>query len=216
MNRKWLGPLLIAVAAVATSFIYARLPDQVPTHWNFRGEIDDWGPRFPYAYFGPLMGAALWILLPVLRRIDPRRRNYERFDETFWVLLNVLTIGMLGLHALTLGVALGYTVNASRAMLFGLGLMFAALGNYLPRLRSNWWMGIRTPWTLESEAVWRSTHRVGGRTFVAGGLVCMAAAFLPWVVAPWLSIAALGGASLVPVVYSYVLWRREREQPART
>ena len=211
MTRKWLGPALIVISTIVVLLIYGRLPEQVPTHWGFSGEIDDWGPRFPYAFFGPLIGAALWILLPVLRRIDPRRRNYERFDETFWLLLNVLTIGMLYLHGLTLAVALGYSLNVSRAMLFGIGLLFVALGNYLPRLRSNWWMGIRTPWTLDSEEVWRRTHRLGGRTFVVGGLLCMVAAFLPWGLAPWVSLGALTFASLTPLVYSYVIWRRERQ-----
>jgi uncharacterized membrane protein len=212
MSRKWIGPVLIVIAAVAVALIYGRLPEQVPTHWNFRGEVDDYGPRFPYAFFGPLVSAGLWILLPVLRRVDPRRRNYERFDDTFWLLLNVLTIGMLYLHGLTLAVALGYDVNVSRGMLFGLGLLFAGLGNYLPRLRSNWWMGIRTPWTLESEEVWRRTHRLGGRTFVMGGLLCMLAAMLPWRVAPWLAMTGLILAGLVPVIYSYVIWRQERQQ----
>lgn len=212
MSRKWIGPVLIVIAAVAVALIYGRLPEQVPTHWNFRGEVDDYGPRFPYAFFGPLVSAGLWILLPVLRRVDPRRRNYERFDDTFWLLLNVLTIGMLYLHGLTLAVALGYDVNVSRGMLFGLGLLFAGLGNYLPRLRSNWWMGIRTPWTLESEEVWRRTHRLGGRTFVGGGLLCMLAAMLPWRVAPFLAMAGLILAGLVPVIYSYVIWRQERQQ----
>lgn len=216
MSRKWIGPLAIAISALVTALIYGRLPDQVPTHWGFSGEIDDWGPRFPYAFLGPLMGAALWVLLPVLRRVDPRRRNYERFDETFWLLLNVITLGMLYLHGLTLAVALGYGVNVTRAMLFGVGVLFAALGNYLPRLRSNWWIGIRTPWTLESEEVWRRTHRLGGRTFVIGGVLCMAAALLPLRAAPWVAMAGLAFGAITPLVYSYILWRREREQAARS
>jgi uncharacterized membrane protein len=162
------------------------------------------------------VGAALWILLPLLRRVDPRRGNYEKFDDTFWLLLNVITVGMLYLHGLTLGVALGYPVDVTRAMLFGIGVLFAALGNYLPRLRSNWWMGIRTPWTLESEDVWRRTHRLGGRTFVAGGVLCMAASFLRGNAAAWLAMGALAFASLTPLVYSYVLWRRERESTVRS
>lgn len=216
MTRKWLGPALIVISAIVVLLIYDRLPEQVPTHWGFGGEIDEWGPRFPYAFLGPLVAAAIWILLPVLRRIDPRRRNYERFDETFWLLLNVITMGMLYLHGLTIAVALGYALNASRAMLFGVGLLFAALGNYLPRLRSNWWMGIRTPWTLDSEAVWQRTHRLGGRTFVIGGLLCMIAAFLPWGLAPWVSMGAIAFAALTPLVYSYVTWRRERGGEAQS
>lgn len=212
MNRRWLGPLLIVLSAAALLLVYNRLPEQVPTHWSLSGEVDDWGPRFPFAFFGPLIAAALWILLPLLRKIDPRRKNYDRFDETFWLLLNAITIGMLYLHGVSMVQALGYAVDMPRSLFFGLGGLFAMLGNYLPRLRSNWWMGIRTPWTLDSDEVWRRTHRLGGRLFLIAGLLCLAIALLPIRVAPWLCMGAIAIGSLTPVAYSYVIWRREKRE----
>ena len=213
MNRKWLGPVLIAVAFSGTLVVYGDLPEQVPTHWNWRGEVDDTMARFPGAFLSPLMMAGLWMLLLVLRRVDPRRKNYERFNETFWVVLNVLVLGMVLLQAAVLGAALGVPYDMGRAVLFVVGILFMALGNYLPRLRSNWWMGIRTPWTLESEEVWRRTHRLGGRTFVIGGLACMLGALLlPRESAGAIGFIALTFAALVPAVYSYLVWRRERRE----
>jgi len=211
MSRKWLGPVLIALSLVASLLLYPRLPAEVPTHWNWRGEVDGTMARFPGAFLGPLIIGALWILLPVLRRIDPRRRNYERFDETFWVVLNVLALGMMLLHAVTLGAALGLPFDMGRAVLIAVGILFLALGNYLPRFRSNWWMGIRTPWTMDSEEVWRRTHRLGGRTFVIGGSLCvLGGLLLPAQAAGAVGISALTFAALVPVVYSYVIWRQAR------
>jgi uncharacterized membrane protein len=111
---------------------------------------------------------------------------------------------------MTLAVSLGYEVDVTRWMLAGVGVMFVVLGNYMPRIRSNWWMGIRTPWTLENEEVWRRTHRFGGRTFVAGGVVTIAASLLLGGRSAWVSLAAMVIAGLSPVVYSYVVWRGVR------
>lgn len=209
MTRKWLGPALIALALIGTLPFLDRLPAQIPTHWNWRGEVDGTTAKIPGAFLAPLIAAGLWILLPVLRRVDPRRGNYERFDETFWLLLNLLTVGMLILHVATIAYALGADFNMARAVVLAVGFLFAALGNYLPRLRSNWWMGIRTPWTLESEEVWRRTHRLGGRTFVLGGVVCMLGALLlPRQAASVLAFVALTAAALLPVVYSYIVYRQ--------
>lgn len=216
MTRKWLGPVLIVLAVLATLPFLDRLPERIPTHWNWRGEVDGTMAKLPGAFLAPLMAAGLWVLLPLLRRVDPRRRNYERFDETFWLLLNLLTVGMLLLHAATLAFALGAGFDMPRAVFLAVGFLFAALGNYLPRLRSNWWMGIRTPWTLDSEEVWRRTHRLGGRTFVVGGVLCMlGAVLLPTRAASMLAFVALLLAALLPVVYSFILYRQlRRDDPA--
>ena len=215
MSRKWLGPVLIVLCFIGTAVVYPDLPARIPTHWNWRGEVDDTAARFPGAFFAPLMALGLWVLLPVLRRIDPRRRNYERFDETFWVFLNVLALAMVLLQAAVLGASLGAPFDMGRMVLGGVGILFLALGNYLPRLRSNWWMGIRTPWTLDSEDVWRRTHRLGGWSFALGGLLCLLGALvLPSAAAGVVGLIALMGAAFVPVVYSYVIWRQERRGPS--
>jgi uncharacterized membrane protein len=179
MSKRWLGPVVVAAMLAFALAVYPSLPERVPTHWGLSGEPDDWMPKFPGAFLPAAIAAGVWLLLIGLRRIDPRRAHYEKFEETFWLLVNLL-------------------------------VLFMALGNYLPRVRSNWWMGIRTPWTLESERVWRETHRVAGWSFVFGGVVTMVAALLPPAARPWVALAGLVVAGFVPVVYSYVLYRRER------
>jgi uncharacterized membrane protein len=207
---------MIAAMLMFTAVVYSTLPERIPTHWNFRGEVDGWSSRLWGSLLAPLVSAGIWVLLPVLRRVDPRRRNYDRFEPTFWLLVNLLVVFLAGIHVMTLGVALGWAIDMTRAILVIVGLMFAVLGNYLPRLRSNWWMGIRTPWTLESETVWRSTHRLAGYTFVIGGLATAGSALLPSAIAIGPAMAAMLTAAFVPVVYSYVAYQRERreaEQP---
>ena len=210
MTRRWLGPVVIGGMLLFTAILYSSLPEQVPTHWNVRGEVDGWSSRRWGALMAPLFALALWLALPVLRRLDPRRRNYDRFDPTFWLIVNVIVLFLGVMHVVSLGSALGWRFDVSRVVLGAVGVMFIGLGNYLPRLRSNWWMGIRTPWTLESEAVWRATHRVAGYTFVAGGVIALVALLLPGTWGFGVATGAMTLAALVPVVYSYVSYRRER------
>jgi|SRR5690554_223024 uncharacterized membrane protein len=210
MSRRWLGPVVVAAMLAFALAVYPSLPERVPTHWGLSGEPDDWMPKWPGAFLPAAFAAGMWLLLIGLRRIDPRRAHYEKFDETFWLLVNVLVLFMALVEVVSLGAALGWPVDVGRVMLLAAGLLFVALGNYLPRVRSNWWMGIRTPWTLESERVWRETHRVAGWSFVFGGVVTMVAALLPLAVRPWVALAGLVVAGFVPVVYSYLAYRRER------
>ena len=211
MSRRWIGPVLIVLMIAFAAAVYGRLPEQVPTHFGLSGEPDGWTPRFPGAFLMPLLAVGVYLLLIVLRRIDPRGANYRRFEETWWVFLNGMALLMTALHVLSLGFAIGWPIAMDRAVTVTLGLLFVGLGNYMPRLRSNWWMGIRSPWTLESEEVWRETHRVGGWAFVAAGLVVVVAGLLLEPAPPaWATGIALGIAVLVPLVYSYVAYRRLR------
>jgi uncharacterized membrane protein len=213
MSRRWIGPVLIGLMIAFALAVYGRLPEKVPTHFGLSGEPDDWTSRFPGAFLGPAIATGVYALLIVLRRIDPRRRNYERFDETWWMLLNILALLMAALHVLSLGFALGWPIDMGRAVTVTVGLLFVGLGNYLPRVRSNWWIGIRTPWTLESDEVWRETHRVGGWAFVAAGLlVVLTGLLLEPVPRAWATGIAFGAAVVVPLVWSYVAYRRFRRR----
>ena len=210
MRRRLPGLLVNAALLVLTAALFPRLAEQVPTHWNMHGEVDGTMPRFPGAFLAPVIGIALCILLPLLRRIDPRSRSYDRFDGTFNIVVNAVALLMSAVQIMTLAVALGYELDVTRWMMVGSGVLFVVLGNYMPRIRSNWWMGIRTPWTLESEEVWRRTHRFGGRAFVAGGVITVAASLMLGGAGAYISLAAMMAAGLAPVVYSYVVWRGVR------
>lgn len=210
MNRRWIGPVVIALMVAFALAVYGRLPEQIPTHFDLSGEPDDWSDRFPGAFGMPALAAGVYLLLFALRRIDPRRAHYQRFEGTYWVILNVIAITMAAFQVLTLGLALGWPIDMGRAITVTVGLLFVGLGNYLPRIRSNWWIGIRTPWTLESETVWRETHRVAGWTFVAAGLALVAGGlFVPAGTREWASGIALAIGVAVPFVYSYLAFRRE-------
>jgi uncharacterized membrane protein len=209
MKRRWVGPAVAAAMWAFALAVYARLPRALPTHWDLGGEVDGWMDKPWGAVLLPVIATSLVAGLHLVRRVDPRRENIERFPDDWHLMVNLLVVFFAGVEVATLGYALGWPIDISRVMLPLVGLVLVAVGNYLPRIRSNWFMGIRTPWTLSSERVWRATHRVGGRTFVIGGLALALGALLPARARPWLLFPAIAVMVVVPIVYSWAAWRRE-------
>jgi uncharacterized membrane protein len=210
--RKWI-PLLIVVAAfVASAVVYPRLPETIPTHWDMSGEPNGWSGRFFGAWVVPLFLLGMWALFRVLPAIDPRGSNYAKFGGAFEAIIDSIMLFMLGMHIIILRTGLGYPVAIQRVVPFGIGLLLIVIGNLLPRARPNWFIGIRTPWTLSSDRVWEKTHRFGGRVFVVGGLLIAIAAVVMahWAQVVLVTVITVSAASVL--IYSYLEWRRE--QPA--
>lgn len=209
MRKPWIAPLVIAAMLVVSALVYSRLPAQVPSHWNIYGEVDGTQSRLAGALFAPTMGLVLWLGLWVLPRIDPRRESYARFRPSFVLIVNAAVLFAGFLHVMTIGAALGWPISMARSIIFGVGLLFAVLGNQLGRVRPNWFVGVRTPWTLANDEVWRRTHRLAARLFVVAGLISVISALvLPETLLSIVALAVIFGAALIPVAYSYILWRR--------
>lgn len=212
MRSRWFG-LGVAILLIAfTVAVFPRLPAQIPTHWDLSGRADGWSPKFPGIVLLPLTVLGTWASGWFLPHLDPRR-EYERFGATWWLLINVVTLFLGLMGVLVLGVGLGWPIDIGMVGPLLTGVLFVGLGNYLPRVRANWWLGVRTPWTLSSDHVWQRTHRLAGWTFVVGGLLMMATVFLPRVSRGWVMPLAVIVAALVPVVYSYLVWREEMGGP---
>ncbi|HTY07078.1 MAG TPA: SdpI family protein [Gemmatimonadales bacterium] len=210
MRSRWFG-LLVALAAVAaTWYAWDLLPPRMATHWDASGHVNGWSPRAFGAFFAPGMIVALTLLFQVLPALDPRRQNYEKFIHTYWVIANSVLLFLGVVHGMILANALGYNVAMTRVVPLGMGVLFIALGNVLPRVEPNWFVGIRTPWTLSSDTVWRKTHRTGGWTFFLGGCALLIEGVIPlgnfWPV----MVATVAAAALIPVVQSYLLWKGEQ------
>ena len=209
MKSRWLAPALTAAMWIFALAVYSRLPERLPTHWNARGQVDGWMDKPWGALMFPLMATGTLALLWLLRRVDPRARNIDRFRDEWFLVTNLIFVLFLAMEVLTLGHAMGWPVDIERMVPLTVGVLFIGIGNYLPRIRSNWFMGIRTPWTLDNERVWRATHRVGGRTFVAAGLIIMLSAVLPAAARTVAMLVAVALGAGVPLVYSYVAYRRD-------
>jgi len=210
VRNRWIGVIVAAVALGAAIWAYPQLPPRVATHWNLRGEADGYSGRFAGAFLMPLAILALAGLAHVLPTIDPKRANYPKFLDTYWLLINGILIFMGVAYLAVLGNAIGAPVPIQRVMPVALGFLFIIIGNYLGRVQPNWFLGIRTPWTLSSDTVWRKTHRLGAWVFVLAGLLFMASAFMPAVRGGVPLAVIIIGLVLIPVVYSLYLWMRER------
>jgi uncharacterized membrane protein len=206
--RRSYAPVLIVVALVVSAIVYPQLPERMP-HWDMRGNVDGYGSKLAGAFLLPLAALGIWAFLQVAPRIDPRKQNYDKFRPTYDLMVNAVVTMAVAVHFVLLGVALGLPIPMRRILPAGAGVLFILLGNVLPRSRSNWWFGIRTPWTLSNERVWERTHRVGGYLFAIAGVVFVAGAFVPRIIPPStipIGLAVLGGSLLI---YSYVAWRQE-------
>jgi uncharacterized membrane protein len=214
--RKWIPLLVIVLAFGASAAVYSDLPERVPTHWNLSGEVDGWMSREWGAFLMPLILVAQLGLFYVLPRIDPRGANYTKFKSTYDILIITLMIFMLGVHLLILAAAVGVGIPITRIVPAGVGILFIVLGNLMPRMRPNWFVGIKTPWTLSSDRVWDRTHRFSGRLFVVVGALIVLSALL----APALAKPVLGFAPWVLVIavlaYSYIIWRNDPEARKNT
>jgi len=210
MRSRWFGLVIAAVAAGVSIWAYPQLPPTVATHWNLRGTADGFSSRAVAISIIPVVILLMTGLFNVLPRLDPRHENYSRFIGTYWLIANAVIVFMLVAHGMIIATGLGYSVRIDRLMPIGVGVLFIVLGNYLTRVEPNWFVGIRTPWTLSSDTVWRKTHRTGGWLMVIGGLVVAASAFLPHGAFLPLFITAIVIMAVIPIVQSYVLWKREQ------
>lgn len=205
------GILLFAIQLALALALYNRLPDPVPTHFDAQGHANGFTPKPFGAFIGPLIIAALTFVMAALPAISPRGYRMEAFRRTY----DVLATAILGVVFFLLSVALWSATHGpfkpDRLLLIGMGALLVVVGNFMGKLTRNFFIGIRTPWTLASEEVWFRTHRVGGWVFVATGVVLFAGAFAG--AGPGLLIGVTGAAAIAVTVYSYVIYRRIEGNP---
>jgi len=198
---------LVAGAFAAAALLYRRLPDPVPVHWDAHGHVNGYMPKPWGALVMPLVTLGVSLLLLVLPRLSPRGFRVDRFQATF-DLIQTSIVGFLFFATLLVLLAgAGFGVSVARAVPLGVGVLLVVLGNVLGKVTKNFFVGIRTPWTLASDEVWLRTHRLGGRVFVVAGLVLAIAGLLgSGGAAPIVAVSL--AAPLIPIVYSYVIYRR--------
>jgi uncharacterized membrane protein len=185
------------------------LPNPTPIHWNAAGEVDGYGSPLLAALLTPAIATAIVVLTPLLPRIDPRGERYVAFAGTYQRFMGAIVLFLTAVQLITLGYALGLPVPVASAIFVGTGLLLALIGNELARVQPNYFVGIRTPWTLADPEVWRRTHRVGGRAFVAlGALIALTPLLLPAPAVAAVILAGVLGLVVFLFAYSYWAWRQ--------
>jgi uncharacterized membrane protein len=202
--------VMIALALVAGAILWNQLPDQMASHWNANDQVNGYISKFWGVFLMPLITLGMLALFLVVPNIDPLKANIAQFRETFNLFVVLIVAFMLYIHGLTLAWSLGHQdFKMSAAMLPFMGVLFIAVGYMLRKAKRNFFIGIRTPWTLSSDTVWDKTHQLGSILFVASGVFAIIGGFFGGMAAFWLMFVPLIGSSLFLVVYSYMLYRNE-------
>jgi uncharacterized membrane protein len=194
---------LIAVAIAATLLLYPHLPEQVATHWGIDGQPNGYSPRAMLWAIGPGFLALIVILNGALPWFSPRRFDVNAFRPTYDFILLAVFLMMAYCYGIILWAGVGRPVAIGRAVVGGICFFIAVIGNVLGKVRRNFYIGIRTPWTLASERVWHATHRFAAKSFVIAGIAGLAMAGL--YIAP---AVVIGAGALAPVLYSLVYYKR--------
>ena len=201
---------LIVIAIIAGAVLWNQLPDQMASHWNSNDQVDDTMPKFWGVFLMPLVTLGMMVLFLVVPSIDPLKANIAQFRETFNVFIVLIIAFMLYVHGLTLAWSLGFTdFKMSSAMLPFMGVLFISIGSLLRKAKRNFFIGIRTPWTLSSDYVWDNTHQLGATLFMVSGAFAIIGGLLGGMIAFWFLFVPMMGSTLFLVIYSYVLYRRE-------
>jgi uncharacterized membrane protein len=203
---------VLFAASLAFGFLIApQMPETIVTHWNAAGEGDGYGSRQGHILFMPLMTLGLSLLILFLPKIDPLRGNIEHFRDDYNRYVVVFAAFMTYIYMLTNLWNLGLKFNMTGMVTAAIGVLFIFTGTLLSKAKRNYFIGIRTPWTLYSDSVWNATHRLGGKLFMASGVIALLALIVPRF-AIFLLLVPVLGASLIAVVYSYILFRRETNE----
>jgi len=200
---------LIAFALVFSISVYNRLPEQMASHWNENSQVDGYISRFWGAFMMPLVVLGMLAVFLVIPNIDPLKANIAKFRGQFNTFITLIVAFMTYVHILTMLWNLGYDqFNMGSAMMPALGLVFIFAGIMMRKAKRNFFIGIRTPWTLSSDTVWDEIHRIGSVLFIASGIIAMLGVFFENY-AIWLVLVPVLGSTIFLLVYSYVLYQRE-------
>jgi uncharacterized membrane protein len=200
--------LIVAMFILATA-VWNSMPDSIPVHFGLDGQPDRYGGKFEGLLSMPLTASGLYLLFFFLPRIDPRGERYSRFTGAYTVIRTAVIALLSSVQVVIILQAKGVAVDVSTIVTLSMGLLFVVLGNYMGKIRPNWFVGIRTPWTLSSEESWNKTHRLGGKLFVILGLLIAASSLLQ---KPWVLLAGVGlllVCTVILSIYSYLIWKAD-------
>ncbi|WP_409178978.1 SdpI family protein [Brevibacillus fortis] len=173
MNKSNLSILFFVISVVLGVICYPSMPDQMAIHWGPNGEPNGFAPKLVGVSFIPV------VMLFIFVAVRSQKQYYQKFQSSHDTILNTLMIVLLVIHGVIIAYGYGYMLNIGIFVTLILGILFVTIGNFMPRFRHNYLIGIRTPWSLASEEVWKNTHLLSSRVFFIGGILIMLTSFLP-------------------------------------
>jgi len=202
--------LMLAAAVIVGIALWNQLPDPMASHWGPNDQVNGYMSRFWGVFLMPLITLGMVALFLLIPSIDPLKANIAAFRDVFNLFITLIVAFMLYVYALSLRWNLGYTdFGMSKAMLPAMGILFFFIGYLLRKAKRNFFIGIRTPWTLSSDRVWDETHRLGSVLFMVSGVFAFIGSLFGGILAFWFLFVPIIGSALITVIYSYVIYQRE-------
>ena len=189
------------------AYLWNSLPEKVPIHWDYKAEIDDWGTKYSLLGLIFLLPVFTYVLMLAIPKIDPKKR-IELMGGKYYQIKFVLVVFMSVLALFIIHSSKSQTLSSPSIVFVLIGLLFMALGNYFKVIKQNYFLGIKTPWTLESEEVWKLTHILAGKLWIVGGLlIVIFSLVIPEDINFYLFIIITAIISIVPITYSYIIYK---------
>ncbi|HTL82556.1 MAG TPA: SdpI family protein [Bacteroidia bacterium] len=215
LKKEWPLWLIILSPLILIISKWDLYPDQIPTHWNGSGDIDGYGGKWAL-FLSPGINLAMYFLMLLLPKLDPRRKNYDLFSGVYYVIRIVLTVFLCLVGFITCLAALKYNIDVALIIQLSMIALFLILGNYFGKIRPNYFVGLRTPWTLNNEEVWMKSHRFTGKLWVICSLVMLPAIFLVQKeYYEYFFLSDLAVMVIVPIVYSWAVHKKITEKKAQ-
>lgn len=209
MKKYYIISLVIIIVSILIgAYFYPSLPEQMASHWNIGGKVDGYMPRFWGVFLMPIISIVLYLLFLIIPKIDPLKKNILSFQDYFGMFIVLLFLFLLYLYALTLAWNMGYRFELIMYLAPAFAVLFYYAGILTQNAKKNWFIGIRTPWTLSSDTVWHKTNTLGGKLFKATGIICLFALVFPSL-AIWFILIPIIVVAVFTIVYSYILFKKE-------
>ncbi|SHF32439.1 Uncharacterized membrane protein [Thermoanaerobacter uzonensis DSM 18761] len=208
IKKDWWLIGIIILIWIFTFVILGRLPDKIPMHWNISGQVDSFGPKHDI-FILPSIITIIYFVMLFIPLIDPKRANYGKFAGAYRVVRAVVVIIFVAVYFASTYSALGYRIDVNRMGNLIIPFMLIGFGSVMGKLRHNYFVGIRTPWTLADEEVWNNTHQLAGKLWLIAGIIGLFASFFGGIWVTVFMFVLLITAVIVPIVHSYIIFKNK-------
>lgn len=208
VKREWYVLIILLVPFLVSLLLWNDMPDIVPTHFNAAGEADDYGPKWINAFLLPGIAVITYLFLLFIPKIDPKKR-IESAQKPIAAIRILISLFLVGIYSLVMMKSLDMDVNIGRLVSISVGVVILIIGNYMNSIKPNYFIGIRTPWTLENPNVWKKTHRFSSKLWVVGGLVMIISSlFIKPESSVFVIITSTIFLAVIPLLYSYIIFNK--------
>jgi len=212
MKKSTIAVLVIILISIAVGiYFYPKMPSKMASHWNINGEVNGYMPRFWALFMMPIISVVMFLMFIIIPKIDPLKKNVKKFRKYFDAFIVLMIVFLMYLHFLTLAWNLGYKFSMNLMIPPAIGILFYYCGILIEKSKRNWFIGIRTPWTLSSDIIWNKTHKLGSKLFKLAGIITFLSIIIPKY-SFWIMIITILAASFWPVIYSYVIYQKSKKK----